>query len=65
MKPRKYMIKVSCRRDMIKMSEVTLDTVNHFITLSQTTNLDSSKLKEFADDNFKFDEKWKKIIQEG
>ena len=26
------------------------------LTLSQTTNLDSSKLKEFADDNFQFDE---------
>ena len=27
-----------------------------FLTLSQTTNFRSSKLKEFADDNFKFDE---------
>ena len=26
------------------------------LTLSQTTNLDSSKLKGFADDKFKFDE---------
>ena len=26
-----------------------------WLTLSQTTNLDSSKLKEFADDNVKFD----------
>ena len=26
------------------------------ITLSKTTNSDSSKLKEFADNNFKFDE---------
>ena len=26
------------------------------LTLPQTTNLDSSKLKVFADDNFKFDE---------
>ena len=25
-------------------------------TISQTTTLDSSKLKQFADDNFKFDE---------
>ena len=27
-----------------------------FLSLSQTTNLDSTTLKEFADDNFKFDE---------
>ena len=27
-----------------------------YLTLSQTTNLGSSKLKELADDNFKFDE---------
>ena len=33
----------------------------HFLTLSQTTNLDSSKLKEFADDNFKFDENGRKF----
>ena len=26
-----------------------------YLTISQTTNLDSSKLKEFADDNFNFD----------
>ena len=26
------------------------------LTLSQTTSLDSSKLKDFADDNFIFDE---------
>ena len=29
---------------------------HNVLTLSQTTILDSSKLKEFADDNFKFDE---------
>ena len=27
--------------------------------------LDSSKLKEFANDNFKFDKKWQKVIQMG
>ena len=31
------------------------------LTLSQSTNVDCSKLKEFADDNFKFDENGKKI----
>ena len=32
------------------------------LTLSQTTNPnDSSKLKEFADDNFKFDENGRKL----
>ena len=33
------------------------------LTLSQTTILDSSKLKEFADDNFKFDKKGRKFFQ--
>ena len=28
----------------------------HYLSLSQTTNSDSSKLKELADDNFKVDE---------
>ena len=27
--------------------------------------LDSSKLKEFADDKFKFDKNWQKVIQTG
>ena len=27
--------------------------------------LDSSKLKEFADDNFKYDEKWRKVLKKG
>ena len=27
--------------------------------------VDSSKLKKFADDNFKLEEKWKKVIQTG
>ena len=31
------------------------------LTLSQTTNLDASKLKEVADDNFKFDENGRKL----
>ena len=33
------------------------------LTLSQTTILDSSKLKEFADDNFKFDERGIKLLK--
>ena len=32
-----------------------------FLTHSQTTNLDSSKLKEFADDNIRFDENDRKF----
>ena len=31
------------------------------LTNYQTTNLNSSKLKEFADDNFKFDENGRKL----
>ena len=31
------------------------------LTLSQTTNLDSSKLGEFADNNFKFDANGRKL----
>ena len=32
----------------------------YWLTLFQTTNSDSSKLKEFADDHFKFDENGRK-----
>ena len=32
-----------------------------YLTLFQTTHLDSSKLKAFADDNFNFDEKDRKF----
>ena len=35
--------------------------INLALTLSQTTYLDSSKLKEFADNNFSFDENGKKL----
>ena len=34
-----------------------------FLTLSKTTNLDASILKEFAEDNFKFDENDKKFTK--
>ena len=34
------------------------------LTLSQTTNLDSSKLKEFADDNFEFEESGRKFSKQ-
>ena len=34
-------------------------------SLTRQQILDSSKLKEFADDNFKFDKKWKKVIKTG
>ena len=37
---------------------------NSNFTISQTTNLDSSKLKEFADDNFKFDEHERKFFRQ-
>ena len=33
------------------------------LTLSQKTILDSTKLKEFADDNFKFDENGRKFLK--
>ena len=36
-------------------------TIVSLLTLYQTTNLDSSKLKEFADDSLKFDENGKKL----
>ena len=36
----------------------------HSLTLSQTMNLDFSRLKEFADDNFKFDENVGKFSKE-
>ena len=34
-------------------------------TIPKRLNLDSSKLKEFADNNFKFDENCKKLSTEG
>ena len=36
-----------------------------FISFPNDKILDSSKLKEFADDNSKFDEKGKKVLQTG
>ena len=36
------------------------DSVVKGLNLSQTTNLDSSKLKEFADDSFEFNENGRK-----
>ena len=33
------------------------------LTLSQTTNLNTSKLKEFTDDNFKFDENGREFLK--
>ena len=33
------------------------------LTLSQTTNFDAFKLKEFADDNFKFNENGRKFSE--
>ena len=33
------------------------------LALSQKKNFDSSELKGSADDNFKFDEKWQKVLQ--
>ena len=35
-----------------------------FLTHYKTTILDSSKLKEFADDNFKFDENGRKLSKQ-
>ena len=46
------------------MSEQRSLTEGCLLTLSQTTNLDSSKLKEFADDNFKFDENEIKLFKQ-
>ena len=34
------------------------------LSLSQTTNFDPSKLKEFADDNFKMDENGRKFSKQ-
>ena len=45
-------------------SKVTLHVVTETLaklTLTQTKILDSSKLNEFEDDNFKFDEKGRKF----
>ena len=62
------------RRDiteiLLKTALITIQSINHFIlfycrdnlskfTLYQTSNLDSSNLKQFGDDNFKFDKNGK------
>ena len=43
-----------------------MDLLTQFIciTLSQMTYLDCSKLKEFADDNFKFDENGRRLYKQ-
>ena len=43
--------------DSIRIQDETKGSLTHY----QTTILDSSKLKEVADDNFKFDENGKKL----
>ena len=46
---------------LIPTSQKFCHLVNSALTLSQTTNLNSSKLKEFAIDNFKFEENGRKF----
>ena len=51
---------LSCRRDINEI--MLLPASISQLTLSQTTNfIESSELKEFADDNFKFDENGRKL----
>ena len=45
----------------LEQADCLMCTMKAHLTLSQTTNLDSSKLKEFADDNFKFEENGRKF----
>ena len=45
-------------------SQMTIKVLD-WLTLSQITNLDCSKLKEFVDHNFKFNEKWQYVIHTG
>ena len=42
-----------------------LHSTSTSLTLSQTTNIDSSKLKDFADDNFISDEKGREFSKDG
>ena len=53
--------RVDYRLDLLFTKRTSiLTTLTHY----QTTNfIDSSKLKEFADDNFKFDEKGRKLTK--
>ena len=44
-------------------SFMTLKLCCKELTLYQTTNLEWSKLKEFADDNFKFDENGRNLYE--
>ena len=49
------------RQDKTVSSVKSDITCPFLLTLSQTTALDSSKLKDFADDNFNFDENGSKF----
>ena len=51
----KIKLPITFRHNVIPLILVGPDTAFMF-TLSKTTKLDSSNLKEFADDNFSFDE---------
>ena len=63
----------SCKQSDMQLSSpniIVIDNCHNFtgfsflyLTLSQTINLDASKLKEFADDNFRFDENCRKFFQ--
>ena len=52
--------RVSTWSELYKFHQRAITQLTHY----QTTILDSSKLKEFADDNFKFDENDRKLSKQ-
>ena len=58
-----YCCSLSVVCDVIMQTLCILQYFCYYLTLSQTSNLDSSKLKEFADDTFKFDENGRKFFK--
>ena len=47
----------------VKLVKHNYGCIKSLLTDYQTTNLDSSKLKKFADDNFKFDKNGRKLFK--
>ena len=58
----KFIVHILNYSDMTSVSDHSI--VENILTLSQTTILDSSKLKEFADDNLKSEENGRKFFKQ-
>ena len=53
-----------CQHFLLFLQCIQKSSFSGCLTHYQTTNLDSSKLKDFADDNFKFDENGRQLSKQ-